>query len=100
MAYGIVQQHHGLIQLDSQINVGLPSRYICLRAKMFPPLQKMRCEKLEHSGTETILVAEDDAIVRSLAVRALRQAGYDTLIATDGLKRRMYFKTTASEYRW
>jgi CheY-like chemotaxis protein len=37
-------------------------------------------------GSETVLVAEDDPAVRSLAVRALRRYGYAVLTAMDGVQ--------------
>jgi PAS domain S-box-containing protein len=84
MAYGIVQQHHGLIQLESELNEGTKFTIY------LPAIDGMAGEspneptKSECGGSETILVAEDDSLVRTLAVRTLRQAGYQTLIATDG----------------
>jgi PAS domain S-box-containing protein len=84
MAYGIVQQHQGAIHVDSQVDVGttftvyLPSCEHCSVARY--------CDSpaAQYNGTETILIAEDDAIVRNLAVRTLHQAGYDTVTAIDG----------------
>jgi polar amino acid transport system substrate-binding protein len=35
-------------------------------------------------GSETVLVAEDDATIRELAGSILRQYGYDVILAHDG----------------
>ncbi|MDE2292144.1 MAG: response regulator, partial [Elusimicrobia bacterium] len=35
-------------------------------------------------GTETVLVAEDDAALRAVVVRVLKRAGYEVLAAGDG----------------
>jgi CheY-like chemotaxis protein len=35
-------------------------------------------------GTETVLLAEDDEIVRRLIVRVLKRSGYTVLVAEDG----------------
>ena len=46
-------------------------------------------------GTETILVAEDEKIVRDLAVRILTDAGYSILAAADGEEAIRVFRENA-----
>lgn len=41
-------------------------------------------DRTSAGGSETVLVAEDDAQVRGLASRALANAGYRVLVARDG----------------
>jgi len=41
-------------------------------------------DQVEAAAAETILVAEDEWVVQTLTVRALRDAGYQTLTAADG----------------
>jgi len=82
--YGIVQQHQGRVEVDSQPHVGTtfriflpftnrPSGQITPQASAQPP-----------TGSETILVAEDDAAVRALVREILEEAGYTAIIAEDG----------------
>ena len=84
MVYGTVRQHKGAIHVYSESARG--STF-----KVFLPLdQKSRGEEavlevpLPPCGTETILVAEDEQMVRELAVRILQRAGYTVLAAADG----------------
>jgi PAS domain S-box-containing protein len=82
--YGIVQQNHGAIHVDSSPGRGttfeivLPAAAEAERAKPAPaPVQSL-------GGTETILVAEDEEGVRQLVCEMLEQLGYTVLRAADG----------------
>ncbi|MCA9626134.1 MAG: response regulator [Myxococcales bacterium] len=84
VVYGIVRQHAGMVTVASQ-----PGRGSCFEVKL--PLsdgapEKSRPETLEEvpGGRETILVVEDEPMVRDLALNLLSQAGYEVLVAADG----------------
>lgn len=76
--YGIVKQHAGWIEVASQVNVGTTFR-IYLPA-VDKPLPRERVELPASSratgGHETILLVEDEPILRELAELILREAGY------------------------
>jgi PAS domain S-box-containing protein len=82
--YGIVHQHDGMIDVHSEVGEGTrfdihlplaPSRPARARdAQAAPP----------PTGTELILLAEDDEVVRHLAQQLLESAGYTVLAAGDG----------------
>ena len=84
MAYGIIQQHGGIIHCDSQLGGGakfsiyLPS--LGVRSDDAEP----RDESSVEGGTETILLAEDEDVVRELATRVLEEHGYRVMHAADG----------------
>ena len=83
--FGIVLQHRGWIEVDSTIGVGttfrvyLPelNRPVARPAITTPQLSKA-------GGHETILLVEDEDMVRSIAVEALRRDGYRVLEARTG----------------
>jgi two-component system, cell cycle sensor histidine kinase and response regulator CckA len=83
--YGIVQQHNGKIRVQSQQGLGSTFRIF------FPPADstteptstKPRHEKKSFAGSETILLVEDDADVRSLARRMLESSGYTVVDAAN-----------------
>jgi PAS domain S-box-containing protein len=85
IVYGIVKQHKGYINLFSQVGKGTTF-------KIYLPVHSGRVEEREKSiaappgmiGTETILLAEDDATLRAFFRDILTQYGYTVVIAEDG----------------
>jgi signal transduction histidine kinase len=84
IVYGIIQQNQGTIHVSSSPGRGttfdilLPAAPDGEEARPpAPPLESV-------SGTETILVAEDEPGVRQLVCDTLEQLGYKVLRASDG----------------
>jgi PAS domain S-box-containing protein len=83
--YGIVKQHDGMIEVADEAGRGASFRIylpLCGSAeeRQPPPPATARTPR----GHETILLAEDEDLVRSLARRVLESAGYRVLVARDG----------------
>ena len=82
--YGIVKQHDGFLQLSSEVGKGTTFR-------IYLPMTQEEVVKEEpveigllNGGHETILVAEDDMMVRKLVLRVLERHGYRVRVAVDG----------------
>jgi two-component system cell cycle sensor histidine kinase/response regulator CckA len=96
--YGIVRQAGGRIEVITAPDVGTTFRVILPAA----PLGRLpegivpaaRGEVGIASGTETILLAEDEPQVRELAVRMLGGLGYQLMVASNG---REAFETAARQ---
>jgi len=79
--YGIVKQSGGYIWMYSEVGLGttvkvyLPLTDIAERLPLEPERRQAR------GGRETVLVVEDDALVRQLARRNLEELGYQVLEA-------------------
>ena len=84
MVYGVVQQHGGIIEVESKEGQGTVFS-IYLPASKKEVLPAIREEILEvKGGGETILVAEDDGEVLRLVVNLLEGQGYDVISAVNG----------------
>lgn len=85
--YGIVQQHHGFMKVESVLGQG-STFCVCLPATLDtePPPLHQDCTTPINGGNETILLAEDSPMVRNVVVRLLSHAGYTVLSAQDGLE--------------
>ncbi|HBL23068.1 MAG TPA: calcium-binding protein, partial [Deltaproteobacteria bacterium] len=81
--YGIVKQHDGYITVDSEPGKGTTFH-------LYFPSVRVKREKARQieakmpSGTETILVAEDDTVTLELMKEILGEYGYTVIGAADG----------------
>jgi two-component system cell cycle sensor histidine kinase/response regulator CckA len=86
--YGIVKQSGGFIFAESEAGVGssftiyLPVHRAEASAQRKPAKAKEKVDELWGSGT--ILLVEDEAMVRAVAERALTRHGYTVLTAENG----------------
>ncbi len=89
--YGIIHQHGGFIIVDSEVgqgatfNIYLPAIPDAEKAVAVPPKPSPQTIA-DVSGTETILVVEDEIAVREMTVRVLQQSGYTVFSAANGLE--------------
>lgn len=79
-----IQQHGGHILVHSVLGEGTTFEVYLPRAEGPVHALAERARPSGPTGSETILVVEDEASVRSLAVRALRDHGYKVMEASDG----------------
>jgi signal transduction histidine kinase len=83
--YGIVKQSGGGISVASTLEAGTVFRVHFPRADGYALAEAPEKERdTPLSGTETILLVEDETSVRNLVERVLKSRGYDVLSAENG----------------
>ena len=85
--YGIVHQAGGFITVDSEVGVG--STFAVFIPAVADVVEQGRTGKQTTrgpTGTETVLVVEDERPLRSVIVRALRSHGYRVLDVGSGVE--------------
>jgi PAS domain S-box-containing protein len=83
--YGIVKQHGGHIWVYSEVDRGTAIKvYLPVAEESDPAHEKVEDVATDLSGTETILLVEDDEGVRALSWTVLVRNGYAVLAAEGG----------------
>ncbi|MBI4750543.1 MAG: GAF domain-containing protein [Acidobacteria bacterium] len=86
MVYGIVSQHNGFINVYSELDHGTIFRvYLPAVVTAGEVVTKVVNEE-PFSGSGTILLVEDESIVRDLVTAVLEPEGYTVLQAVNGLE--------------
>jgi len=84
MVYGIIKQHDGYINVYSEPGEGTTFRiYLPLIEAKADEIKPDFIKSLE-TGTETILLAEDETEVRAFTRKLLEEYGYKVIDAKDG----------------
>jgi hypothetical protein len=84
MVYGIVRHHNGFINVYSELRKGTTIRIYFPLALDSAKEIKLEQPPKPRGGSETILVVEDEDMIRSSARRILERYGYKVLVAADG----------------
>lgn len=83
--YGIIKQHDGFINVYSDPGQGTTFRiYLPIVRSALHENAKSEKTAYPDRGSETILLAEDDEMLRKLSESVLEEFGYEVIVAADG----------------
>lgn len=85
MIYGLIKQQDGFVDVRSEVGKGtVVELYFPLMPEGTNVAETAHVSQGGHSGTETILLVEDEASIRRSAKRLLEHQGYTVMLASDG----------------
>jgi two-component system cell cycle sensor histidine kinase/response regulator CckA len=98
VVYGVVNNHRGFVQVDSEPGHGTTfSIYLPLGSAAEPAAADGRSTGPEHDPARTVMLVEDEEMLRELGVMLLETDGYRVLAAKDGVEAVEMFEAHADE---
>ena len=83
-AYGIVRQAGGHVRLASEPGAGSSFNLYFPRIDAPLTVERPAVMPVPHAGSGTVLVVEDEAVIRDITTRILRRAGYEVVAVAGG----------------
>ncbi|MFZ2961346.1 MAG: PAS domain S-box protein [Candidatus Ozemobacteraceae bacterium] len=97
---GIVRAHHGAITVESQPGLGSTFRaYFPVKAETVSQFPGKMARVAKIKGNGTILLVEDEEMVREVTAIILKNMGFTVLTANDGVEAVEVFRQHMSEIR-
>ncbi len=85
-AYGIIQNHKGIITVDSKIGIGSTFAIFLPASEKTPAPDRRPYDHLHTKGNETVLLVDDEDINIDVTRRILERMGYQPLVAKNGFE--------------
>jgi CheY-like chemotaxis protein len=97
IVYGVIRQNNGFIDVESAPDAGTTFRiYLPLVSEM-PDRREPEVLAAAPGGDETVLLVEDEEMVRNLARRVLERQGYRVVVAASGAEALRLFSERGAE---
>jgi PAS domain S-box-containing protein len=84
ITHSIISKHNGHITVESEQGVGSTFTIYLPASKQKPIAEHKAVESMKIQGKGTIMIMDDEEIVRKVAKEMLSLFGYDVLLAVDG----------------
>lgn len=89
-AYATIQQHNGAITVSSKLNEGTTFKIILPLSEELP--EKKIISETIYTGHGTVLLADDEEVMRLVGKGLLEKFGYNVILAEDGAKAAEIYK--------
>jgi two-component system, cell cycle sensor histidine kinase and response regulator CckA len=87
VVYGVVQAHHGFVEVESAVGSGTTFRlYLPVQKEYITTIEAGNAKDKVLGGTETLLVVEDEELLLNMVQILLETNGYSVLTAKDGIE--------------
>lgn len=98
--FGLVAQHGGFIQADSEVGRGSTFEvFLPMAEAVVEPSAEATAKPTPRGGSETILLVEDESSVRRLTRAMLERSGYTVLEAAHGVEALQVWERHKGEIR-
>ncbi|MFH0823147.1 MAG: PAS domain S-box protein, partial [Pseudomonadota bacterium] len=97
MVYGIVKQHGGHITCYSEPTQGTTFKMFFPALEVDDDTMKHEVKSTPKGGSETVLLVDDEEMIRDIGFKILTRAGYKVLVAADGKKALEVYRRRGNE---
>ena len=85
MVYGIIENHHGVISVESKVNEGACFT-ILLPSSQKKIVSEVKLSFETQTGTDTILLVDDEPMITEVGKEMISMLGYDVITASSGME--------------
>ena len=85
MVYGIIENHHGFISVESKVNKGT-CFIILLPASQKEIVSEVKLSLETQTGTDTILLVDDEPMITEVGKEMISMLDYDVITASTGME--------------